>query len=276
MSTLQRNTFAGLLDWLNEIEAPHWLIHVQASQFETGDYAKSVSPLTGFLVLNISALATRNFQMEDTTFSFKSRLNGKEVFLEIPYTAVFAAIDPRNGEPVLYPYFKDYEDPTPKMPPKQYTAVFNENRKLELRVPTMEDITKMMQRDDVKPGGFDHYKSHAGRPSIGSPPMDQAKPLTLEEKMKQRNWHVVEGGKQPIVVDMPFVDVAYRAKRDARDALVADEPPVIPDHKVRELRSDGADGISSHFPDLDVAKCVFHTNPIPRPDWMVVIKGGQQ
>lgn len=274
MSTLQRNTFAGLLDWLNEIEAPQWLIHVQATQFETGDYAKSVSPLTGFLVLNISVLATRNFLMEDDTFSFKSRLNGKEVFLEIPYTAVFAAIDPRNGEPVLYPYFKDREDPTPKMPPKQYTAVFNENRKAGLHIPTMEDITKMM--GDTSKEGFSHYQQHAGRPCIGTPLNDAVEPPTALEKMKQRNWHVVEGSKQSIVIGLPFIDVAYRAKRDARDAVADAEPPVIPDPNVRELRSDGASGISSHFPDLDVAKCVFHTNPIPRPEWMTIIEGGQQ
>lgn len=276
MSKLLRNTFSGLLDWFQENDAERWLIYVQACQFDVGDYADKVAPTTGFLTLNISGIATRNFKMHEEHFCFNSRLNGKEIYLEIPYTAVFAGIDPYNGEPILYPYFKDIMNPEPKMPPKQYTAVFNDNRNITLRVPTMEDIRNMMERDVQGPGGYSHYANPASKPmvSIGSPKVNHPA-QTTEDKMQQRHWRVIKGSKQKVVVDMPFIDVAYRAKRDAREALADSEPPVIPDPKMRELRSDGASGISSHFPDLDVAKCVFHTNPIPRPDWMTVLEGGQ-
>lgn len=280
MSNLHRNTFSGLLDWFLENEADRWLIHVQACQFDVGDYADKISPITGFLTLNISGVATRNFEMYDDYFSFSSMLNGKEVHLEIPYSAVFAGINPYNGEPLLFPYFKDILDPEPKMPPKQYTAVFNENRKVTLNIPTLEDIKSMMERDVDGSKGFSHYGKATTGPmvSIGGPAKNHPG-QTLREKMEQRHWHIIRGGKQKVATELPFVDTAYRIKRDKREAEQSEKNTVKPapaEPKVRELRSDGADGISSHFPDLDVSKCAFHTNPIPRPDWMTVIEGGKQ
>lgn len=278
MDNMPRITFSAMLDWFVEVNADRWLIHVQASQFDAKEYIGKVNEITGFLVLNISGAATRNFDVSDTGFSFNSRMNGKEVYLEIPYTAVFAGSDPVTGAPNLFPYFEDKENglPVVKLPPKQYINAFQDG----LKIPSLEDMKAIFEKpSNVIKGDFSHYKgktSTGPMASIGKPPEE-----TLPKKIEQRHWRVIQGGKSKVPTELPFVDVAYRAKRDAREAhellemtKAAMKPSATVDGpKLRELRSDGADGISSHFPDLDVSKCVFHVKQTERPSWMTVIQG---
>ena len=270
MNSMPRITFSGLLDWFVEIDASKWIIHVQAAQFDVKEYQPFVNDASGFLVLNISGTATRGFEMHDDTFSFYSKVKGVEVWLDIPYTAVFAAVNPETGLPNVYPFFMDIENPTPPPIQKDLVSVLKDGNK------ALADIVP----NNVIAGNFRHYNkgmtTTGPTAKIGGEPA--VKPVTVQSRVEQRKWRVIKGGKVNAPAELPFVDVEYRKKRDARELLEKDMPPVIPEKptgKVRELRSDGADGISRHFPDLDVSKCVFHFNKTPRPEWMTVIEGGK-
>lgn len=104
---------------------------------------------------------------------------------------------------------------------------------------------------------------------------------TLETKMRDRHWTVIEGGKQTPEASMPWIDEVYREKRARREALekLAPTDEFILSNTMKSsqpaIRSDGSDGKSCFFPDLDVAKCVWPGKRMPRPDWLIVIKGGQ-
>ena len=313
MAPMKEICFKALMDWFVEQNASKWYVHVQASQFDVKEYAPFVNEVTGMLILNISANATRNFSTDEVGFSFLSRVNGKEIFLEVPYTAIFVAVDPDTGIPNLFPYFEDHGDmdiETPETEEVLGTPIMkdhvvelpNSGIKLQLKVPTLADLADMpdiiknttgyraadIVRDAdnkvirVTFGKQDPVQNDAkailGQMAyLGKPPEEPAP--TVTERVTQRHWRVIQGGKGKTEVTMPYIDTVYRAKRDKREreeqlakinmnAEIGVSKP--------EIRSDGSDGTSSHFPDLDVSKCTFVTKPIERPEWMNVVQGGKQ
>lgn len=314
MVPMKRIAFSALLDWFVEIDAKRWNVYVQGTQFDVKEYASAVQLHSGMLLLNLSANATRNFTCDDEGFSFKSRINGVEVFLEIPYTAVFAAVHPDTGIPNMYPFFEDYGDMDPietvdvlGTPVAKYNVVtlphseisrsfeLNLNKELQQLLKDNPNMSVIFSpSDDVNNdatcvlGKLGHYNDGqlgtGPMASIGSPATVEPTPVepTVEERVTQRRWRVIEGGKQKVEATMPWIDEVYRAKRDRREAAQADKfiignsIPHVPDGKeFKAIRSDGNDGTSSFFPDLDVAKCVFYVKPTPRPEWMTVLEGGK-
>lgn len=314
MTPMKELCFKALMEWFVQQNASRWNIHVQASQFDVKDYAPYVNEITGMLILNISANATRNFNTDTEGFSFMSRVNGKEVFLEVPYTAVFVAVDPDTGIPNLFPYYEDH-DGMDLMPvdteevmgtPVQKGHVVelpHSGIKVQLKTPTLGDILDISQGKTK--GAPTHEVIHDGdnkviRVTFGNKepvendakaimgvmqylgkPVEVVKPIpepTVTERVTQRHWRVIQGGKGKTETTMPYIDEVYRAKRDKREqeeqlakinmnAEIGTSKP--------EIRSDGSDGTSAFFPDLDVSKCTFVTKPIDRPEWMTVVQGGR-
>lgn len=286
MVPMARITFKAVLDWFMETGATKWHIAVQASQFDVKNYGPLVEPGTGMLTLNISANATRNFNTFEDHFSFKSRINGVEVFLEIPYSAVFMAMDPTTGIPNAFPYFEDHGDMEP------------EDEQLALEVPAREELMALldsMKNNPVISGksktsnsfvGINANTSNIVRVDFdkkgninltGKGEMNVSTPTTVQERVTHRRWTVIEGGKGKTEAEtMPFIDHVYRAKRDRREALTADRFILSNEMKhVPEIRSDGSEGKSTYFPDLDVGNCYFVSKPIQRPSWMTVHQGGK-
>lgn len=398
MAPMAKITFKALLDWFLEINAKRWNIHVQASQFDAQEYMSTMSPVSGMICLNISASATRHFTVGDKSFSFWSRFQGKEIKLDIPYTAVFCAVDPDSGIPNTFPYFEDHGDVDLDLPDGlEPTAVevlangkhrltFNngtsadieplsdeeldelrsdiESRKLaalpvavpaskvkvlnldgtetEVQIPTMAEIDELnktwreqgmsMQCDGFKIdengklvlmasamkddanvvkvdfgdkgnatfSGDATILNFPGKVEVNTFDDSQKKALgewgkllthdTVETKMRDRHWTVIEGGKAKPVASMPWIDVIYREKLARREAaeklkesltfgqiayLPCDEEGNLIGCKRSEIRSDGSNGESSFFPNLDVAKCTWPGKRVPRPDWLIVVKGGE-
>lgn len=291
MAPMAHLTFKAVLDWFMEIDASKWHIAVQASQFDPKEYASCVEPGTGMLTLNVSGKATRNFNTYDTYFSFNSRLNGKEIFLEIPYSAVFMAYDPVSGIPNSFPYFEDHGDMDMDAPftfnmenpfvhtfakpvdskTKDSSNVIelpHSGMRVELKTPTLADLEAMMDGLNYK-RIYEHDFSNA---------RTAAKPLTLEEKVAHRSWVVIEGGKASKPKSMPWIDEVYREKQARREAAKPADKVIIGNtmkSTAPEIRSDGASGHSAHFPDLDVSKCVFATRRRQRPNWISVHQGGK-
>lgn len=314
MAPMAKLTFKALLDWFLELNAQKWYIHVQACQFDVKDYAPYVNPETGMLILNISGAATRGFDTQDDHFSFYSRVKGKEVFLEVPYSAVFLAIDPDTGIPNLFPFYEEHADDT--VPPEEElvmgTPVRNEHvvdlphsgLRVTLKAPTLGDLhdlserlgkTKGVEPIDIKRDNnvvymdFGKSQENDARAILGpmlgignrAASVDETAPpkeLTLAERVGMRKWVVIEGGRQKPQASMPFIDEVYRAKQERREMELKlakinlnTEIGATP----KEIRSDGSDGTSAFFPDLDVSKCYFPRKRTERPAWLVVIQGGK-
>lgn len=312
MVPMARITFQALLNWFQENNAERWYIHVQASQFDPKEYMAAMSPLTGMIVLNISGAATRDFTTDDDGFSFKSRIKGKEVWLEIPYSAVLCAIDPVTGIPNLFPYFEDYGDPEPE------SHIFNlpsSGLDVKLAKPThgeLLDISKAINDDtpvrDVVVLEADedgviraNFRQKNDGDTNKSTPFFTLEDLTsksnldlfqqtgssnvvpliekdsVQTKVLDRKWAVIKGGKtvEP-KASMPFIDHIYREKQERRKAKeLAEDRYKFGNEMVSTapLRSDGSEGKSVFFPDLDVSKVVWPPKKIARPDWMTVING---
>jgi stringent starvation protein B len=287
MAPMAKLTFKALLDWFLELNARKWYIHVQACQFDVKDYAPYVSPETGMLILNISGAATRGFDTHEDHFSFYSRVKGKEVFLEVPYSAVFLAIDPDTGIPNLFPFYEEHADdiepPGYSVPTigdlKDLSELFSKTKGIQPSdIKLKNDKSNVVYLDFGKPA--DEAKAILG-PMFGignrvtqEPEGTTPKELTLAERVGLRNWVVIDGGRQKPKASMPFIDEVYRAKQERREQLEKLMP--TPEFTERfELRSDGSEGKSVFFPDLDVSKCYFPRKRIERPSWMVVIQGGE-
>ena len=383
MAPMAKITFKALLDWFVEINAKRWNIHVQASQFDAQEYLSTMSPATGMICLNISANATRHFTVDETSFSFWSRFQGKEIKLEIPYTAVMCAVDPDTGIPNLFPYFEDYGDieldlpdelkPTgvqilengnhlisfnngtsqelEPLPEEELQALMADIKRrqlaeapiqlpdsvvkvlgtdgtiTEVQIPTLaeiEELNKVWREKgmDMKLDGFKvdnegklvlmasavkdddnvvqlDFKGNGNvtfngdatvlnfpnKTEVTMEPPKLLKHDTLETRVRDRHWTVIEGGKAKPEVSMPWIDVIYReklARREAaekeKDSLTFGQVSFVPWDEVAnkpafEIRSDGSKGESVFFPDLDVAKCTWPGKRTPRPDWMTVHKG---
>ena len=313
MAPMKELCFKALMDWFVSQNASRWFIHAQASQFDVKDYAPYVNEITGMVILNISANATRDFSTNSEGFSFKSRIKGKEVFLEVPYSAVFVAVDPDTGIPNLFPYFEDHGDMdietpeteevlgTPVLKDPTVVELPHSGIKVQLKVPTLAEVLDISQgktkgaptSEVVRDGdnkvirvtfGKQDEASNDAKAILG--PMtylgkhsEEPKPEpTVTERVTQRHWRVIQGGKGKQEPTMPYIDEVYRAKRDKREreeqlAKVTMNAEIGVSKP--EIRSDGSDGKSSHFPDLDVSKCAFVTKPIERPEWMSVVQGGK-
>lgn len=311
MAPMAKLTFKALLDWFLELNAQKWYIHVQACQFDVKDYATYVNPETGMLILNISGAATRGFDTHDDHFSFYSRVKGKEVFLEVPYSAVFLAIDPDTGIPNMFPFYVEHADDI--YPPEEELLHGTPIRKehvvdlphsgltLTMKTPTLGDLSDLTERlgktkgvepvdlklnrnDNVVYLDFGKPQDEAkailgpmfgiGNRTTQKPEVSAPKELTLAERVGLRNWIVIEGGRNKPKASMPFIDEVYRAKRERREQLEKLMP--TPEFTESfELRSDGSEGKSVFFPDLDVSKCYFPRKRIERPSWMLVIQGGK-
>lgn len=318
MAPMAKLTFKAILDWFMELKATRWNIHVQASQFDVKGYAPYVMPDTGMVILNISGTATRGFELHDDHFSFYSRIKGVEQFLEVPYTAVFVAVDPDNGIPNLFPYFEDHGNDDPIVegeeelvlgapaPKGEHTVDLpHSGLQATFKVPTLgelltinsgqagkPEITKgedgiiriqfpkreaTQERDPFFEPGKDLRVRVADLfqfPTKGEEPLRIGKD-SLDIKIRDRRWVVIEGGKSPKKASMPWIDEVYREKRERREALER-LMPTMDELPVPEIRSDGASGESAFFPDLDVSKCVFPTKRVARPVWLTVINGGKQ
>ena len=377
MAPMAKITFKALLDWFVEINAKHWNIHVQASQFDAKDYMSTMSPATGMICLNISASATRGFDMDDEKFWFWSRFQGKEILLEIPFTAVMCAVDPDTGIPNMFPYFEDYGDveldlpdelkPTgvrilpngnhlisfnngtsqelEPLPEEEIQALIADIKRrhlaeapievpdsvvkvlgtdgtfTEVQIPTLAEIEELnkvwreqgmdmklngfkvdnegklvlvaspmpddenVRHVDFKGDGSTTFKGDAtilnfpGKTDVQVEPPKLLKHDTLETRVRDRHWTVIEGGKAKVEASMPWIDVVYREKLARREAAELAKDKLIIGNEMKstqpEIRSDGSTGESSFFPDLDVAKCTWPGKRTPRPDWMTVVKGGE-
>lgn len=274
MRTIQAITFKGCLDFLATLDNPKWHVVFQASQFDPKGFANSVQPVTGMLTLNIGPLATRNMQLQDKHFEFNTKLQGIEYFLQIPYTAVMEFLIPTTGMFMHFPYFLDHGDLDPE----------------DLEIDSSEDDT-----DDIVLASSLLDKLDTGKlsPNAGFmlggnfiptlynfPKIEVPEPkLSTLEKAGLRNWVVVEGGNKPKhQATMPFIDEVHRAKQQRREEQ-ADMDKFIEQHDLKAtaaIRSDGSDGKSAFFPDLDVTKCYFKTKKVERPSWMTVHQGGKQ
>lgn len=375
MIPMAKVTFQAVLDWFVAQNATKWHIHVQASQFDPKEYISAMSPATGMICLNISANATRHFTTGEESFSFWSRFQGQEIQLEIPYTAVYAAVDPATGIPNFFPYFQDYGDVELDLPDGiepdrveitedgKHRITFSNGhvetieplsedeladleadisrRKLEatpiaipdsvvkvlmldgttteVQIPSKEELDALNklwldQGMSVKCDGF--KVDHEGKLVILARPTEKDDNVvkvdfgdkgnvtfsgdatilnfpgeikvtaqgeqgewgrfighdSLETKMRDRHWTVIEGGKQKPQASMPWIDVVYREKLARREALEKLAPT---DEFIaqQQIRSDGSTGESCFFPNLDVTKCTWPGKRKARPSWLKVFAG---
>lgn len=379
MIPMAKVTFQALLDWFVKQNATKWHIYVQAAQFDPKDYLEDMNPVSGMICLNISANATRHFTTGDESFSFWSRRQGKEIQLEIPYTAVYAAEDPTTGIPNIFPYFEDYGDVELDLPdgiepvgvevldngkhritfnnghvesideitdeelaalradikarelaaidvatPESTVSVVKtDGTTVEVSIPTQAEIDALneswrKQGMSIQCDGFkvdsegklvilaspikedtNVFKVDFGDKGnatfsgdatiLNFPGKVDLKPQgewgrmighdTLETKMRDRNWTVIEGGKQQPQASMPWIDTVHReklARREALEKLAPTDKFVIANAMKStqpELRSDGANGNSCFFPDLDVTKCTWPGKRKARPSWLKVLTG---
>jgi stringent starvation protein B len=373
MAPMAKITFKALLDWFMETNARYWNIHVQAAQFDSQEYISTMSPATGMICLNISANATRGFDMDDEKFWFWSRFQGKEIFLEVPYTAVMCAVDPETGIPNLFPYFEDWGDIEMDLPdelkptdieimpngnhlirfgnntsqemeplsdeevealradilarakpdmaiPDSVVKVLNfDGNPVEVKIPTMAELDELnklwreqgmsIQADGftVGPDGklvvrastlndsvihvdfkgnsvptFDGDATILNFPGKSEIKIEEPKLLkhdTLETRVRDRHWTVIEGGKTKPEATMPWIDTVYREKRARREAAELTKDKMVIGNEMKstqpEIRSDGSTGESSFFPNLDVSKCTWPGKRKARPEWLTVHKGGE-
>lgn len=242
----------------------------QASQLELEDFNDNIT--YGHITLNLSPSATRDMQCFDDHVYFKMRKHGIEHEITAPYTALMIIQDP--DDPMLsmpWPYFMDHGDdyiPDEPTTPSNVVYLPNSGVKVELRVPTLEDLNKMNLDNVIHfPGG----SAHVGEE------IQMERPLTLVERIEQRGWTVIEGGNRRPEASMPFIDEVYRAKLAKRESA-AKLAKITMNDEVKlgefEIRSDGSNGNSAYFPDLDVSKCRFPVGRMTRPVWLTVIEGG--
>lgn len=270
--SIQRLTFEGILNYLSTKKGTVWNMVFQASQLGLEDFNDSIT--YGNITLNLSPNATRDMQCFDDHVYFKMRKHGIVHEVNAPYTALMIIQDP--DDPMLsmaWPYFMDYGDdyiPDEPTQPDHVVHLPNSGLTVKLRVPTLENLTKMNLDNVIHyPGG----SAHVGEE------IQMDKPLTLLERIAQRGWTVIEGGNQKPEASMPFIDEVYRAKQAKRESDVA-LAKIAMNAEVKlcgiEIRSDGSNGNSVYFPDLDVSKCYFPVRRINRPTWVSVIEGGKR
>lgn len=317
MAPMAHLTFKALLDWFSEQNASKWIIHVQATQFDPMEYAGSVEPNTGILCLNISPSATREFDMDDTSFWFKSMVRGVPVFLVIPYTAVMFAVDPTTGIPNVFPFFEDWgdmegADEVESLPPTidPTESKFSPELILSLNktwveqgfgfqllgLETDENGETIATIIPIEP--VDEDAPYSAK-MIPFPNRKQEDPKllthdTLEKRIMDRHWTVIEGGKQKAVASMPWIDVVYREKLARREAQRLNNDRLVLGNEMKSTNPDDPEdlrfGQVFYYPcdedgtlydptkpiKLDVTKCTWATKSIQRPSWMKVITGGKQ
>lgn len=248
--SVQKIVFQAMLNHLATKQSPKWHVHLQASQFKLNGFADSTNQ--GMLILNIGPMATRNMELHDDHFSFNNRKHGVEQFMEIPYTAIMIIQDPDDiSQSIPWPYFLDHGDEY--INPNVEAA----SNVIEFKRPVKEIIPDYLD--------FGH----------GTPKVKEV--VVAEPKKRERKWTVIEGGRSNLPsASMPFIDEVHRAKqaRRERDASYMKAPEDVTSQPNR--KSDGNDGTSVFFPDLDVSKCYFATKRIERPEWMTVHQGGKQ
>lgn len=310
--SIQKHTFEGVLNYLATKESPKWHIYLQASQFELNGFKDSTN--FGTLCLNFGPHATRNMVCHDDCVTFNTMKHGIEQFMSVPYTAMMFIQDPDNPNAMLpWPYYLDHGDDSPEVPdnvipftPREAwdtaNGISNKLAKDYLDAPglkTHSDGAQVIDMVEFKAtrqspeertisllkeqglvddnGNLDLIALAQKAAPIRAKAKDE-QPLTIQEKIAMRNWSVIEGGNQKPEASMPFFDEIYHAKRERRESdmkLAKINLNAELGTHPKALRSDGNDGTSVFFPDLDVSKCYFPTKRIERPSWMTVINGGK-
>lgn len=307
--SIQKITFEGVLNYLATKKGTAWNMLFQASQFDVRDFGDLVN--FGHLKLNLSPMATRDMELFEDHIYFKIRKHGIVQEMNIPYTALMIIQDPDDpSQSMPWPYFLDHGD---DYTPDEEEAIFGEMAKelkeltphvvelpntgvkLELKVPTLEQHQRSGEEYAIKrlaelginitPEQMQEHarKMHESMPEIfdakGNVDLialaNKAQPVrkpTLSERIEARGWTVIEGGNVQAKASMPFIDEVHRAKQARREQLAK----LAPDGEVVvSVRSDGSNGNSVFFPDLDVSKCYFPTSRKRFPSWMTVIQGGK-
>lgn len=282
MQDIQRLTFKALVDWLEEIKSTKRHIMVQASQVKLGAMVAEVSPATGLICLSINPRAISELQLHDDCIKFTCGYKQLPVHLKIPYTAILLVAGDayRTNH---YPYFEDHgsdymefqnepddgphlntsgsgwEQKFDRLPPGVVDGTMYHGTPGKSTVPTIGDLTKFFD-DSLEPK------------RIGKD--------TLVEKMSDRRWTVIEGGRTSVKPEgsSPFIDEIHRARRERREKerllakinLSGESGQIDSD-----IRLDGSKGTSAFFPNLDPSKCVFPGRRVKRPAWVKVINGGK-
>lgn len=286
--SIQKITFKGILDHLATKKSRHWLMTFQASQFNTFDFEGAVTH--GQLNLNLGPDAIGKLELYEDSFSFACRRHGITHHLTIPYTAIMFIKDPDTSEFYQWPYYLDHGDDAPYVDEDLVDDGFDGDvNYIDFNNPlTPEQLSKpsgtvhpFMSKADLKklqeslPGLFNangavdilNLAKHATR-------LSTQRELTIAEKVGLRSWAVIEGGKTNTPASIPHIDEIHRAKQAKRE-LETKLAKVNLSSEPKEIRSDGSDGKSVFFPDLDVSKCYFPTRKTARPEWLTVITGSK-
>ncbi len=101
----------ALLEWISDNDCtPYLLVAADAD----GVAVPQRHVQDGRIVLNVSAAATRNFQLDDAAVEFDSRFSGEPFHVVAPLRAVAAVYAKENGEGMAF----EVEPPAKAQPPK--------------------------------------------------------------------------------------------------------------------------------------------------------------
>ena len=104
----------ALLEWITDNGCtPYLLVAADAD----GVAVPKGHAQKGRIVLNVSAAATRNFQLDDTVVEFDSRFSGEPFHVVAPLRAVAAVYAKENGEGMAF----EVEPPTKAQAPDKET-----------------------------------------------------------------------------------------------------------------------------------------------------------
>lgn len=99
MKSVRPYLLRALVDWIVD---NRWTPYVAIACDVPGVDVPTDSAADGKLVLNVSANATRNFSIDDTTLSVDCRFRGKPVHISVPVGAVVAVYARENGQGMAF------------------------------------------------------------------------------------------------------------------------------------------------------------------------------
>ena len=113
MTNLRPYLLRALIDWIVDNDCtPHAVIDCTVGGAEgLADYATD-----GKLVLNLSAMATRNLLVDDHTVSVDCRFQGRAVHVSVPLGAVTALYARENGMGMVFGAETSPDDASPAQP----------------------------------------------------------------------------------------------------------------------------------------------------------------
>lgn len=313
--SIQRLTFEGILNYLSTKKGTVWNMVFQASQLELEDFNDSITYGNITLNLSPNATCDMKCYDDHVYFKMRKHGIVHEIMAPYTALMIIQDPDDPS-ESMAWPYFLDHGDDYIPDEPDRKSNVFhlpNSGIKVELRVPTLADYNNLKLDNVIHfPGGSAHvgeeiqmdkpltlgelikanqqaafakqFPDLVGNDGNIDPgkvyeKSQSMREPTLLERIELRGWKVIEGGGHKPEASMPFIDEVYRAKRAKResDAALA---KITVNAEVKlggfEIRSDGSNGNSVYFPDLDVSKCHFPVRRINRPTWVSVIEGGKR